>query len=174
MDSYQVLLVSVLHVCHLVILHILWDDVSGGNTKPQYCFNSFISILCNMESFLRIFNPSNGKVPKNNKAHRIKRSKISRAECISFFFQLQRIPVWWRWYYYICPVSWTLYGLVASQFGDVKEELETHDTVEQFTRSYFGFRHDFLGYVALILVGFVVLFGFAFAFSIKSFNFQKR
>lgn len=87
---------------------------------------------------------------------------------------LQRIPVWWRWYYYFCPVSWTLYGLLASQFGDVKEELETDETVEEFVRSYFGFRYDFLGYVALILVGFVLLFGFTFAFSMKKFNFQKR
>ncbi|XP_027085587.2 pleiotropic drug resistance protein 1 [Coffea arabica] len=91
-----------------------------------------------------------------------------------FLIPRTRIPVWWRWYYYICPVSWTLYGLLVSQFGDVKEELETGETVEQFMRSYFGFRHDFLGYVTLILLGFVAIFGFTFAFSIKSFNFQKR
>ena len=87
----------------------------------------------------------------------------------------QRISVWWRWYYYICPVAWTLYGLLASQFGDIKEEmLDTNETVEEFIRSYYGFRHDFVGYVAIIIVGVATLFAFIFAFSIKVFNFQKR
>ncbi|XP_059296982.1 pleiotropic drug resistance protein 1-like isoform X2 [Lycium ferocissimum] len=85
-----------------------------------------------------------------------------------------RIPLWWRWYYYICPVSWTLYGLVASQFGDLTDELEDNETVEQFVRSYFGFDSDFLPYVSIIIIGFCVLFGFTFAFSIKAFNFQRR
>lgn len=82
--------------------------------------------------------------------------------------------MWWRWYYYICPISWTLYGLVASQFGDIKAELDTNETVEEFVRSYFGFRHDFVGYVAIIIAGLAVLFGFIFGFSIRAFNFQKR
>lgn len=82
--------------------------------------------------------------------------------------------MWWRWYYYICPISWTLYGLVASQFGDVKAELETNETVGEFVRDYFDFRHDYVGYVAVIIVGICVLFGFIFAFSIRTFNFQKR
>ncbi|XVF24885.1 hypothetical protein REPUB_Repub13aG0166000 [Reevesia pubescens] len=29
-----------------------------------------------------------------------------------------RIPVWWRWNYWLCPLAWTLYGLVASLYGD--------------------------------------------------------
>lgn len=82
--------------------------------------------------------------------------------------------MWWRWYYYICPISWTLYGLVASQFGDFQDELEGNETVEHFIRSYFDFRHDFVGYVAIIITGISVLFGFIFAFSIRAFNFQKR
>lgn len=85
-----------------------------------------------------------------------------------------RIPLWWRWYYYICPVSWTLYGLVASQFGDLTDELEENETVNQFLTSYFGFESDFLPYVAIIIIAFCVLFGFTFAFSIKAFNFQRK
>ncbi|KAL3500414.1 hypothetical protein ACH5RR_039507 [Cinchona calisaya] len=92
-----------------------------------------------------------------------------------FIVPKPRIPVWWRWYYYTCPVAWTLYGLVASQFGDIKEEmLDTNQTVQDFIRSYFGFKHDFLGYVALIIVVIATSFTFIFAFSIKMFNFQKR
>ncbi|XP_061346220.1 pleiotropic drug resistance protein 1-like isoform X4 [Gastrolobium bilobum] len=91
-----------------------------------------------------------------------------------FVIPRSRMPVWWRWYFWICPVSWTLYGLVTSQFGDIKEYMENGDTVEEFVSSYFGYRYDFIGIAAAVLVGFSLLFGFIFAFSIKTFNFQKR
>lgn len=84
------------------------------------------------------------------------------------------MPVWWRWYYYICPVSWTLYGLVISQYGDMDDMLDNGVTVKQFLKSYFGFEHKFLGPVAGIVTAFVILFGLIFAVSIKVFNFQKR
>ncbi|KAL7187496.1 hypothetical protein ACSBR1_037555 [Camellia fascicularis] len=91
-----------------------------------------------------------------------------------FIIPKTRIPVWWRWYYYICPVAWTLYGLVASQFGDIQGTLDTGETVEEFVRNYFDFKHDFVGYVAIIIAGIAILFGFIFAYSIRVFNFQKR
>ncbi|KAK4490942.1 hypothetical protein RD792_001662 [Penstemon davidsonii] len=91
-----------------------------------------------------------------------------------FIIPKTRIPIWWKWYYYLSPIAWTLYGLVASQFGDIETELESDETVQQFIRSYFGFRHDYVGYVAIIIAGTAVLFGFIFAFSIRVFNFQKR
>ncbi|XWS16406.1 hypothetical protein CRYUN_Cryun34aG0084600 [Craigia yunnanensis] len=87
------------------------------------------------------------------------------------------IPVWWRWYYWICPVSWTLYGLFVSQFGDLQDVLEdgkNGETVEQFLRRSYGFRHEFLGVVAAAILGFTVLFGAIFTVSIKVFNFQRR
>jgi len=69
------------------------------------------------------------------------------------------MPVWWRWYFWACPVSWTLYGLVASQFGDLETTFEGSDVkVNQFLKSYFGFRHDFLGVVAAMVVVFALLF----------------
>ncbi|PKU72320.1 Pleiotropic drug resistance protein 1 [Dendrobium catenatum] len=87
----------------------------------------------------------------------------------------QRMPVWWRWYSWACPVAWTLYGLVASQFGDLHETFENSDVViSQFIRSYFGFKHDFLGVVAVVVVGFAALFAFLFGFAIKALNFQRR
>ncbi|KAK7283061.1 hypothetical protein RIF29_12307 [Crotalaria pallida] len=91
-----------------------------------------------------------------------------------FVIPRKRMPVWWRWYFWICPVSWTLYGLVASQFGDLQERMETGETVQEFLLSYFGYRHDFIGIAASVVVGFTLLFGFIFAFSIKTLNFQKR
>lgn len=64
--------------------------------------------------------------------------------------------------------------MVASQFGDIKAEIETNETVEEFVRRYFEFRHEYVGYVAIVVIGISVLFGFIFAFSIRTFNFQKR
>ncbi|KAH9617721.1 hypothetical protein KSS87_018667, partial [Heliosperma pusillum] len=63
-----------------------------------------------------------------------------------------RIPIWWRWYYWICPVSWTLDGLIVSQFGEIKEKLDTGETVEEFIRRYFGFRSDLLGGAAGVVI----------------------
>ncbi|XP_073140780.1 pleiotropic drug resistance protein 1-like [Henckelia pumila] len=91
-----------------------------------------------------------------------------------FIIPRPRIPIWWRWYAWACPVAWTLYGLITSQFGDIKDKMDSQITVEEFLRSYFGFRHDFLGLVAGMVVGFTVLFILIFAFSIKMFNFQRR
>ncbi|WRX34812.1 ABC-2 type transporter [Theobroma cacao] len=91
-----------------------------------------------------------------------------------FLIPRTRIPIWWRWYYWFCPFAWTLYGLIASQFGDVKDKFESGETVEQFLRSYFDFRDDFVGVVAIIIVGICILFAFIYAYSIKTFNFQQR
>ncbi|VAH79294.1 unnamed protein product [Triticum turgidum subsp. durum] len=86
-----------------------------------------------------------------------------------------KIPVWWRWYSWICPVAWTLYGLVASQFGDIQTKLVTKDqTVAQFIAEFYGFDRDLLWVVALVHVAFTVGFAFMFNFAIMRFNFQRR
>lgn len=87
---------------------------------------------------------------------------------------MQRMPVWWRWYFWICPVSWTLYGLVGSQFGDLEEALDNGQSVKDLIRSYFGYKTEVLGVVAAVMVGIPLLFAFIYAFSVKAFNFQKR
>ncbi|KAL5701728.1 transcription factor [Ranunculus cassubicifolius] len=91
-----------------------------------------------------------------------------------FMISRTRIPIWWRWCYWINPVAWTLYGLVDSQYGDVTDKLDTGQQVKDFVRVYFGFNHEFLPIVITVIVGFAVLFSFLFAFSIRAFNFQKR
>ncbi|XP_057868467.2 ABC transporter G family member 39 [Cryptomeria japonica] len=94
-----------------------------------------------------------------------------------FMIPRPKMPVWWRWYNWASPVSWTFYGLVASQLADVDTEMVTADgkvMVSEFIRNYLGMRHDFLGIVALVIVcipiGFALLFGLA----IKNLNFQRR
>ncbi|KAG8056465.1 hypothetical protein GUJ93_ZPchr0002g23043 [Zizania palustris] len=91
-----------------------------------------------------------------------------------FIIPRTRIPVWWRWYYWICPVSWTLNGLVTSQFGDMTDKFDNGERISDFVENYFGFHHDLLWLVAVVVVSFAVLFAFLFGFSIKHFNFQKR
>ncbi|XP_058112108.1 pleiotropic drug resistance protein TUR2-like [Magnolia sinica] len=91
-----------------------------------------------------------------------------------FIIPQPRIPIWWRWYYWACPVAWTLYGLVTSQFGDLSKRMDNDMIVSEYVREYFGFKHDFLGVIAAGVIGFTVLFAFVFAFSIKVLNFQRR
>jgi len=63
---------------------------------------------------------------------------------------------------------------VTSQYGDNMQKLENGQRVEEFVRNYFGFEHDFLGVVAIVVVSFSVFFALIFTFGIKAFNFQKR
>ncbi|KAL1551439.1 transcription factor [Salvia divinorum] len=92
-----------------------------------------------------------------------------------FIIPRPRTPGWWRWYHWANPVAWTLYGLIVSQYGEDMDVLEdAHVTVRRFLRSYFGFRHEFIGAVAAMVAGFGIVFGVIFAYAIRVFNFQKR
>ena len=82
--------------------------------------------------------------------------------------------------YYLNPVSWTLYGLVASNVGDLSDQFITLNgettpiSVPQFLRQQFDYRHDWLGWVVLILLGWIIVFWLLGAYAFKRFNFQKR
>ncbi|XP_071722010.1 pleiotropic drug resistance protein 1-like isoform X2 [Rutidosis leptorrhynchoides] len=92
-----------------------------------------------------------------------------------FIVPRSHIPVWWRWYYWACPLAWTLYGLFASQYGDKEEMVEDiGQTVKEFLYSYYGYKHNFLGVVAVVSLAFPVFFAVIFAVCIKIFNFQNR
>uniref|UniRef100_A0A0E0EQW1 ABC-2 type transporter transmembrane domain-containing protein n=1 Tax=Oryza meridionalis TaxID=40149 RepID=A0A0E0EQW1_9ORYZ len=86
----------------------------------------------------------------------------------------QRIPLWWRWYYWMCPVAWTLNGLLTSQFGDVNDKFNNGVSVSDFIESYFGYQHDLLWVAAVAVFSFAILFAFLFGLSLRLFNFQKR
>ncbi|CAN8278912.1 unnamed protein product [Cochlearia groenlandica] len=96
-----------------------------------------------------------------------------------FFIPRPKIPKWWIWYYWICPVAWTVYGLIASQYGDVETPITVLGgpsglTVKQYIDITYGFKSEFMGPVAAVLVGFTVFFAFIFAFCIRTLNFQTR
>ncbi|PKA53837.1 Putative pleiotropic drug resistance protein 7 [Apostasia shenzhenica] len=92
-----------------------------------------------------------------------------------FIVPRPRMPIWCRWYFWVCPVYWTLYGLIASQYGDVDELMEDSQLpVKIFIEDFFGYKHDFLGVVAAVEIALPILFASIFAFAIQKFNFQKR
>ncbi|KAJ0964794.1 hypothetical protein J5N97_025932 [Dioscorea zingiberensis] len=96
-----------------------------------------------------------------------------------FFIPRPKIPKWWIWYYWICPLAWTVYGLIVTQYGDLEDlifvpgELEKK-RIKDYVKDYFGYNPDFMGVVATVLVGFSVFFAFMFAICIKKLNFQQR
>lgn len=98
---------------------------------------------------------------------------------LSTFLLNQRIPVWWRWYYWANPIAWSLYGLLTSQYGTIDDPVKLSDGVRsvplrQLLKDQFGYRHDFLVIAAIAVPSFSVIFALTFGFAIKSFNFQRR
>ncbi|KAG2591321.1 ABC transporter G family member 38-like [Panicum virgatum] len=95
-----------------------------------------------------------------------------------FIIPRTKIPKWWIWYYWICPVAWTVYGLIVSQYGDVEDFIKVpgqpDKQVRTFIKDYFGYDPDFMGVVAGVLTGFTVLFAFTYVYCIKRFNFLQR
>ncbi|KAJ1685330.1 hypothetical protein LUZ63_016720 [Rhynchospora breviuscula] len=91
-----------------------------------------------------------------------------------FVIPQPRLPTWYRWYFWVCPVSWALYGLMVSQFGDVNDIMDNGISVKDFIREYFGYNASFLPAAAIAIVGFTIIFATSFAFAIKTLNFQKR
>ncbi|CAN8270209.1 unnamed protein product [Cochlearia groenlandica] len=96
-----------------------------------------------------------------------------------FVIPRPRIPKWWIWYYWICPVAWTVYGLIVSQYGDVVDTIKVpgmanDPTIKWYIENNFGYDSDFMAPIAIVLVGFTLFFAFMFAYGIKTLNFQHR
>ena len=75
-------------------------------------------------------------------------STLSLHKKLTLAYTLQQLPIWWRWYYWASPVAWTLYGLVASQVGDIDTLLEIPGAgsvpIKEYLKTSLGFEHDFL------------------------------
>ncbi|KAL7119863.1 hypothetical protein ACP275_02G087500 [Erythranthe tilingii] len=94
-----------------------------------------------------------------------------------FLIPHPQIPRWWIWFYYLVPTSWSLNGMLTSQFGDIEKTITVFGetkTVAAFLRDYFGYRHDRLPLVAVMLIFYPIFFAFLFAFCISKLNFQRR
>ncbi|KAG5537776.1 hypothetical protein RHGRI_025028 [Rhododendron griersonianum] len=96
-----------------------------------------------------------------------------------FFIPRPKIPKWWSWYYWICPLAWTVYGLIVSQYGDVEDTIKvpgmtSNPTVRWYVQNYYGYEPDFIVPVAGVLVAFAAFFAFMYAYCIRTLNFQMR
>ncbi|XP_002515969.2 ABC transporter G family member 29 [Ricinus communis] len=96
-----------------------------------------------------------------------------------FFIPRPKIPKWWVWYYWICPVAWTVYGLIVSQYRDIEDTIrapgiEPDPTIKWYIEHHFGYNPDFMGPVAGVLIAFTIFFACMFAFCIRFLNFQTR
>ncbi|KAJ0680275.1 putative ABC-type ferric hydroxamate transporter [Helianthus annuus] len=96
-----------------------------------------------------------------------------------FFIPRPRIPKWWVWYYWLCPIAWSVYGYIVSQYHDAENTIKvpgmSYDpAMNWYIKEYYGFHLDFMGPVALVLVSFCVLFAFIYAFCLRILNFQVR
>ncbi|CAI5487608.1 unnamed protein product [Closterium sp. Naga37s-1] len=96
-----------------------------------------------------------------------------------FIVPRPQIPVWWQWFYWLTPISYSLYGLIESQLGDITTPIQVNgmtgtQTVESFLTNYFGFEAWFLPYAALILVALTFVFFCCYAYAVRKINFQRR
>ncbi|XP_061374184.1 pleiotropic drug resistance protein 2-like isoform X3 [Gastrolobium bilobum] len=95
-----------------------------------------------------------------------------------FLIPKSQIPIWWRWYYWACPTSWTIYGLLTSQMGDNDTPIEVPGSgtisLKAYLEKQMDYKYSFLGVAAVAQIAFAALFLFVFAYGIKFLNFQKR
>ncbi|CAA0842185.1 ABC transporter G family member 29 [Striga hermonthica] len=96
-----------------------------------------------------------------------------------FFVPRPSIPTWWRWYSWISPTAWTIYGLIIGQYGDVEDTISvagesTRPMIKTYIQEHFGYDPEFEGPLIAILIGFALCFAFTYAYCIKTLNFQKR
>ncbi|KAL4636638.1 hypothetical protein ACB092_03G023300 [Castanea dentata] len=94
-----------------------------------------------------------------------------------FLIPKPQIPKWWIWMYYLTPTSWSLNGMLTSQYGDINKKIvvfgETK-TVVAFLEDYFGFHHNQLAIVAIVLIAFPIVFASLFSYFIGQLKFQRR
>lgn len=96
-----------------------------------------------------------------------------------FIVPRPEMKCWWCWYYYLDPLSYTVWGLVGSQLSDVNNVSVTDPTgqevsVRVYMETFYQLYHGFLGYAALVLCSFVILFHVVTAFALIKLNYLKR
>ncbi|KAK8693695.1 hypothetical protein V6N13_071267 [Hibiscus sabdariffa] len=88
-----------------------------------------------------------------------------------------KFPKWWVWGYWICPTSWSLKGIFISQYGDVKEEIVAfgeQKALNAFLDSQYGYKHQDLPIIAIVLLAYPLVFASVFAYGIAKLNYQRR
>ncbi|KAK9943582.1 hypothetical protein M0R45_009186 [Rubus argutus] len=149
LESGEVFVLLLLHIHVFYLLLNVWND--GGCPTPGHQIAAIV-----MSFFMSFWNLFSG-----------------------FLIARPLLPIWWRWYYWGSPIAWTIYGVITSQFGDLKTTFIETPTqgpqrLDLFIQQTWGYDHDFLIPVVFAHVGWVLLFFFVFAYGIKYLNFQRR
>lgn len=147
-------------------------------TIPKFCWYFFFTYFTLL--YFTFFGMMNVAITPNHNVAAIAAAPFFMLWNLfsGFMIPHRMIPLWWRWYYWVNPVAWSLYGLLTSQYGNLDTSLRmtdgTRQTVKHFLRDYFGYHEDFVKVAGVALPGFCILFGFVFALGIKHLNFQRR
>ncbi|KAK2646917.1 hypothetical protein Ddye_022112 [Dipteronia dyeriana] len=161
-----------------VIYVIITYPTIGYYWSAYKIFWSFYGMFCNLLYFNYLGMLVVSLTPNVQMAAIVTSSSYTMLNLFSgFIIPRPHIPKWWLWLYYICPTSWALNGMLTSQYGDIKKEISVFGetkTVAAFLEDYFGFHHNFLGVVAVVLIVFPIVFASLFAYFIGKLNFQKR
>ncbi|MFQ6652112.1 hypothetical protein Gotur_024127 [Gossypium turneri] len=94
-----------------------------------------------------------------------------------FLIPQPMLPKWWVWFYWIIPTSWTLRGLITSQYGDINREIIAfgkRKTITAFLKSHYGFKHEDLLLTAILLLAYPIFFASIFTYFTAKLNFQRR
>uniref|UniRef100_A0A6U0YCP6 ABC transporter domain-containing protein n=1 Tax=Polytomella parva TaxID=51329 RepID=A0A6U0YCP6_9CHLO len=95
-----------------------------------------------------------------------------------FLIYKNQIHPWWIWMYYLSPATYSIYGCVVTQLGDLKDVfVDTGSSVmsvAQYVEETFTYKYEWRGWLILILLGFVILFRAISCFGLWYFKFQVR
>ncbi|KAI8529591.1 hypothetical protein RHMOL_Rhmol12G0236900 [Rhododendron molle] len=158
---------------------IVYAMVDFEWTAPKFFWFFFITYISFL--YFTYFGMMTVSITPNNQVAAIVASAFFTLFILfsGFFIPRSRIPKWWIWYYRICPLAWTVYGLIVSQYGDIVDTIKVpgvvpDPTVKWYLEHHFGYEPNFIGPVAGVLVSFTVFFAFMYAYCIKTLNFQRR
>ncbi|XP_022948217.1 ABC transporter G family member 31-like isoform X1 [Cucurbita moschata] len=119
-----------------------------------------------------------GLTPSQNLASIVSSAFYSLWNLLSgFLIPKPSLPGWWIWFYYICPVAWSLRGIITSQLGDVDTITVGQGfegSVKEYLEVSLGYGPGMVGVSVVVLLAFILVFFSIFALSIKFINFQKR
>ncbi|KAH9684121.1 hypothetical protein KPL71_027898 [Citrus sinensis] len=132
------------------------------------------SMLCNLLYFNHLGMLVVALSPNVQAAYILTSSSYSM---LNLFFGFNIPKPWWMWVYYLFPTSWAINGMLTSRHEDLDEEISAFSeskTVSTVLDDYFGFDHDLLDVVGIVLLIFPIVFAFLFAYFIGKLNFQRR
>ncbi|XP_027329792.1 pleiotropic drug resistance protein 3 [Abrus precatorius] len=177
--SFAQVLIEVPYVFVQTALYVIITYPMLGFYWSAYkIFWSFFSMFCNILYFNYLGMLLVSLTPNVQVASIVSSSSYTMLNLFSgYFVPRLRIPKWWIWMYYLCPMSWVLNGMLTSQYGDIDKHIsvfEEKKTVADFLQDYYGFHHDFLGVTGLVLIVIPIVLAVLFAYCVGNLNFQRR